>query len=103
MAWHKDQRPKTSEGNLGQDKLKSSVTCDNCGKPDHTQPDCYSKGGKKEGQGLRQKEKKKKKLDESVAVAKSEKDELFTFTCTSGYVALIEVLKLHKDKFGACM
>ena len=36
-------------------------------------------------------------------MAKSEDDELFTFTCTSDYVALTEVLKLPKDKFGTCM
>jgi hypothetical protein len=83
---------------------KGSVTCENCAKSGHTKPDCYSKGGGKEGQRLRQKKnKKKEKKSESVAVAKSEEDELFTFTCTLDYVTLTEVLKLPKDKFGACM
>ena len=36
-------------------------------------------------------------------MAKSEENELFAFTCTSDYVTLTEVLKLPKDKFGACM
>src|SRR5882762_4938951 len=89
-------------GNRGK-KPKSGVTCENCGKPGHTKPDCYSKGGGKEGQGPRQKKKKEKKSEESAAVAKSEENELFAFTCTSDYVALTEVLKLPKDKFGACM
>jgi hypothetical protein len=88
-----------------QEKSKSNVTCKNCGKSGHTKPDCYSKGGGKEGQGPRQKKKKKKvkKLEESTAVAKSEDDELFTFTCTSDYVALTEVLKFPKDKFSTYM
>ena len=85
------------------EKSKSSVTCENCGKSGHTKPNCYSQGGGKEGQGPRQKKKKEKKSEESAAVAKSEENELFTFTCTSDYVALTEVLKLPKDKFGACM
>src|ERR1700720_717471 len=32
------------------EKSKSGVTCENCNKPRHTKPDCYSKGGGKEGQ-----------------------------------------------------
>ena len=42
------------------EKSKSSVTCKNCGKSGHTKPDCYSKGGGKEGQGLRQKKFKRR-------------------------------------------
>ena len=91
-------------GNRGE-KSKSSVTCENCGKPGHAKPDCYSKGGGKEGQGPRQKKnkKKEKQSEESTAVAKSEDDELFTFTCTLDYVTLTEALKLPNDKFGTCM
>src|SRR5882762_4817964 len=35
-------------GNRGE-RLKSSVTCENCRKPGHAKPDCYSKSGGKEG------------------------------------------------------
>jgi hypothetical protein len=82
------------------------VTCKNCGKPGHTKPDCYSKGGGKEGQWLKQKKFNKwreKKSEESAAVAKGEDSELFTFTCTSDYVALTDSLKILKGKYGACM
>ena len=98
------KKGKRGHKNQGE-KLKSSVTCENCRKPGHAKPDCYSKGGGKEGQGWRQKKnkKKEKKSEESVAVAKSEDDELFTFTWTLDYVALTEALKLPKDKFGTGM
>ena len=42
-------------------------------------------------------------MEESAAVAKGEDDELFTFTCTSDYVALTNSLKIPKGKYGACM
>ena len=32
------------------EKSKSGVSCKNCSKPGHTKPDCYLKGGGKEGQ-----------------------------------------------------
>jgi hypothetical protein len=81
------------------------VKCDNCGGSGHTQPDCWSKGGGKGGQGLRQKKSKKgdKKTNESAAVAKTQDEELFTFMCTSDYVALTEALQLPKDKLGTCI
>ena len=87
------------------EKSKSDLTYENCGGSRHTKDDCWSKGGRKEGQGPRQKKHKKqeKRPEESAAVAKIEKDELFAFTCTSDYVALIKTLELPKDKFGACV
>jgi hypothetical protein len=88
------------------EKLKSGVTCENCGKPGHTKPDCYSKGGGKEGQWPKRKKfnkQREKKSEESAAVAKGEDDKLFAFTYTSDYVALTESLELPKDKFGVCM
>jgi hypothetical protein len=95
------KKGKRGHGNQGE-KLKSSVTCENCGKPGHAKPDCYSKGGGKEGQGPRQKKfnkRKEKKSEESAAVAKGEDEELFVFTCTSDYVALTNSLKLPKHKY----
>src|ERR1700678_3723313 len=32
---------------------KSDITCESCKKTGHGKPDCYSKGGGKEGQGSR--------------------------------------------------
>ena len=87
-------------------KSKSNVTCENCGKSRHTQPDCYSKGGGKEGQGPQQKKfntRREKKFEKSMAVAKGEDEGLFAFTCTSNYLALTNSLKLPKDKYSACM
>jgi hypothetical protein len=73
-------------------KFKSGMKCDNCGGSEHTQPNCWSKGGGKEGQGLRQKKSKKedKKTDESAAMAKTQDEELFVFTCTSVIIAQIK-------------
>ena len=70
--------------------LRSGVSCENCGKSGHTKPDCYSKGGGKEGQWPKRKDHKKgaKKMDESAAVVKTEDEELFAFTCTSDYASL---------------
>ena len=87
------------------EKSKLDLKCDNCGGSGHTQPNCWSKGGGKEGQGPRQRKSKKgaKKTEESAAVAKNDDEELFAFTCTSDYVALTESLQLPKDKLGACI
>lgn len=72
------------------EKSKSGAKCDNCGGSGHTQPDCWSKGGGKEGQGPRQKKSKKadKKTDESAAVAKTQDEEHFVFTWSSGMFGL---------------
>ena len=69
-------------------------------------PDCYLKGGGKCGQGPRQRrfnKWKEKNVEESVAVAKVEDEELFAFTCTSDYHTLTNSLKLPKDKCDTCM
>jgi hypothetical protein len=87
------------------EKSKSDLPCENCGGSRHTKEDCWSKGGGKEGQGLRQKKhiKWEKRSEESAVVAKIEEDKLFAFTCTSNYVALTKTLELPKDKFGTCV
>ena len=61
-------------------KVKSNKTCKNCNKPGHSKPNCYSKGGGKEGQGLQQRSKAKKAEPVTVAVANDEGD-FFAFTC----------------------
>ena len=87
------------------EKSKSGVSCENCGKSGLTKPNCYSKGGGKEGQWPKRKDHKKgaKKTDESAAVAKTEDEELFAFTCTSDYASLANALRLPKDRYGACI
>ena len=47
-------RIKMSEKGKGRRKYKakSDETCKNCNEPGDSKPDCYSKGGGKEGQGL---------------------------------------------------
>ena len=72
--------------------------------PGHTKPNCWLKGGGKEGQGPRQKKSKKgEKKDESAAVAETKDEELFAFTCTLDYVAIAEALKVPKSRLGACI
>ena len=71
--------------------------CENCNKTGHTKPDCYSKGGGKEGQGLHQKAE-----PVVVAVADNEGD-LFAFTCSWDGVALAESLDIPKLRMGTCI
>ena len=66
------------------------------------QPDCYAKGGGKEGQGLRQRINTKEKNTAVVAVNDKEGD-LFVFTCTLDYAAVAKSLDLPKSKLGTCM
>ena len=84
------------------DKSKSNETCENCNKPGHTKPECYSKGGGKEGQGLRQKKKVKKTEPVIVAVANNKSD-LFAFTCSLDGIALAELLDILKSRMGTCI
>jgi len=110
-----DERTKTAESALAartknggkskgkkKDESQSDVICENCSKSGHSKPDCWSKGGGKEGQGPRQKNKGKK--NETVVVAADDdKEDLFAFTCTSAYVALAESIDVPKSKLGTCM
>ena len=67
---------------------KLGETCENCDRPSHTKPECWSKGGGISGQGLKQKRSKRgRKGKESATVVKEEEDELFAFTCTLDYTA----------------
>ena len=78
-------------------KAKLDRVCENCDRPGHGKPDCYLKGGGKEGQAPWQTKKPKPKQPEAVVVAvEEEENELFTFTCTSDYVALAEELDVPK-------
>ena len=103
--------PKKGKGKSGNKKKhdKSSKTdsdenCENCRRPGHKKPDCWSKGGGKEGQGPKQKKAKKEAKTESAVLAVSEeKDELFAFVCTSAYANVTEALQVPKSKLGPCV
>jgi hypothetical protein len=78
------------------------VTCKNCDRPGHSKPDCWSKGGGKEGQGPRQK--KKGKTNEAViVVADDDNSELFAFTCTLDYITLANSFDVPKSRLGTCI
>jgi Zinc knuckle len=84
------------------EKGQSDVTCKNCNRPGHVKPDCWSKGGGKEGQGPRQK--KKTKEPKTVVVAADDKEgDLFAFTCTSYFITLAKSLDLPRSKLGTCI
>ena len=90
----------------GRNKSKntqSDITSDNCNAPSHSIMDCWSKGGGKEGQGPRQKNKKDKQPETAVVAVKDDENELFMFTCTSDYAAVVEKLNLPKLKLGTCV
>jgi len=110
-----DERTKTAESALAarakktgkpkgkkKDNSQSDVVCENCDKPGHSKPDCWSKGGGKEGQGPRHK-KKGKKSETVVVAAEDDKEDLFAFTCTSDYVAVAESIDVPKSRLGTCM
>ena len=42
-------------------------------------------------------------MDESAAVAKTEDEEIFAFTCTSDYASVTNALQLLKNQYGACI
>jgi gag-polypeptide of LTR copia-type/GAG-pre-integrase domain len=86
------------------DKAQSDITCENCKKPGHAKPDCYSKGGGKEGQGPLQRRKgNAKEPDTAVVAADDDNNKLFTFTCTSDYAAVANGLDILKSKLGTCI
>ena len=83
------------------EKLESG---ENCSRPGHTKLECWLKCGGMEGQGPRQKRSRKgAKGKESAVIAKGEEDKLFTFTCTSDYVAEAKAFKIPKAKCRTCL
>ena len=96
----------TKSRGKGENKLKnmqSDVTCSKCNAPSHSITDFWSKGGRKEGQGPRQKNKKDKQPKTAVVAVKDDKNKLFTFTCTSDYAAVVKKLNPPKLKLGTCV
>ena len=85
-------------------KAQSDIVCKHCDRPGHSQPDCYLKGGGKEGQAPWQTKKSKPKQQEAVIVAiDKENNELLVFTCTLNYVAVANELDVPKSKLGMCI
>ena len=85
------------------EKPRLSVTCENCNQDGHSKEDCWSKGGRKEGQGPRNQKPKREKKTESAVVMESLEDELFTFTCTLDYADLPRALQIPKSHLRACI
>src|ERR1700684_2141399 len=75
---------KTKGKNKPPNKERSDEECGNCKRKGHGAPDCFAKGGGKEGQAHWQ-NKGKQKETATVAAAKEEDEEMFAFTCTSDY------------------
>jgi hypothetical protein len=97
------KKPAKSKGKK-KAKPKSDEVCENCDRPGHGKPDCYLKGGGKEGQAPWQTKKEKPKQQEAVVVAvEEEKNKLFAFTCTSDYVAVADELDVLKSRLGTCI
>ena len=97
---------RTGKGKAGKGKkgtTDSDEVCDNCGKAGHKKPDCWSKGGGKEGQGPKQKKSKNEKSESAVVAVEENNDELFAFVCTSSYANVAEALKVPKSKLGTCV
>ena len=90
----------------GRNKSKNAqadITCEDCGKPGHGKPDCYSKGGGKKGQGLRQRKNKDKQPESAVVAINDDENKLFAFACTSDFAAVVKKLNLPKSKLGTCV
>lgn len=80
-------------GKKKKSKENSEEECENCEKPGHVKEDCYAKGGGKEGQAPWQnKGKKPNKTEIIMVVADEGENEMFTFACSSDYMALAESL-----------
>jgi gag-polypeptide of LTR copia-type len=92
----KGKKPRKSQ------RSEAEEVCKNCEKPEHKKPDCWSKGGGKEGKGPRQKKKSNKTKTMTIAADKEDND-MFAFVCTSDYVAVAETLQLPKSNLGTCI
>ena len=85
-------------------KGKKRITCENCGRPGHGKPDCYQKGGDKEGQVLWQQKAEKGKESKTAVVGIEDKEsDMFAFTCLSDYADVANNLDIPKSRLGTCM
>ena len=79
---HRSAKKRRSDGSSDKESDKE---CENCHRPGHRKLECWSKGGRKEGQGPWQNNKRKRAEAATIAASNNEDDELFAFTCTSDY------------------
>jgi hypothetical protein len=94
-AWTKNNK---------RNKGKKKITCENCGRSGHEKPDCYQKGGNKEGQApWQQKTEKEKETNTAVIGADNDENDMFTFTCLSDYADVANGLDIPKSRLGTCM
>ena len=101
----KDKRSKTAKTKKGA-KPTTNKHCDNCGKDGHIKENCWAKGGGKEGQGPKQRKLKKDKTSPQLAAVAEDKltdDNLFAFTCTSGFSAITESNPISANPLAACI
>jgi GAG-pre-integrase domain len=91
---------KNNENNKG----KKKTTCKNCERSGHGEPDCYQKGGDKEGQApWQQKTEKGKETDTAVVGVDDDENNMFTFMCPSDYADVVNGLDIPKSRLGTCM
>ena len=78
--------------------------CKNCGRSGHGKPDCYKKGGDKEGQApWQQKAEKGKETKTAIVGVDNNKNNMFAFTCSSNYTDIANNLEVSKSRLGTCM
>jgi hypothetical protein len=91
---------KNNEKNKG----KKKITCKNCGRSGHGEPDSYQKGGDKEGQApWQQKTEKEKEPNTAVVGMDDDENDMFTFMCPSDYADVANGLDIPKSRLGTCI
>ena len=98
-AYFKLSRKGKSEKKKKSEKAKLDEECGNCQWKGHGAPDCYAKGGGKEGQAPWQ-NKEKQKETVTIVATKDEEQEIFVFTCASDYMDVAAVTPIPKSSFG---
>ena len=97
-------KPNWAKGDNKALNADAGVICHNCKKPGHnSKVNCWYKGGRKEGQGLRRKKSKKGETATILEAADDDDKELFAFTCTSNFANIAEALQVLKSWLGTCI
>ena len=113
-AWNQyleDQRANQAESALsahglkqkkkaGRKDKKKGEKCKNCSRTNHAKADCYQNGRGKEGQALWMKKDKKGEKETEDLVNVMQDEEIFAFTCTSDFEAVVDLLHIPKSKCG---
>ena len=105
-----DDRTKSAESALAartksnKKRGKKRITCENCGRTGYEKPDCYQKGGDKEGQAPWQQKAEKGKESETAVIGVEDKEsDMFAFTCLSDYADVANNLDIPRSRLGTCM